>query len=46
MLKYKRVTLVFTFSALWIGNAMATEEPSYKVLVTENSLRFGNMPRC
>ncbi len=40
MLKYKRVALVFTFSALWIGNAMATEEPSYKVLVTENSFEI------
>jgi len=37
MFKYKNAALVFTLSALWIGNVMATEEPSYKVLVSDRA---------
>ena len=37
MFKCKNAALIFTLSALWIGNAMATEEPSYKVLVSDRA---------
>lgn len=40
MSKYSFCAWIVTLNAMCIGNAVATEEPSYKVLVTENSFEI------
>ena len=40
MLKLKLPAFLLTLSALWMGNAMAIEEPIFKVLVTDGSFEI------
>ncbi|MCF8148409.1 MAG: heme-binding protein [Sulfuritalea sp.] len=40
MLKLKLPAFLLTLSALWMGNAMAIEEPTFKVLVTDGSFEI------
>ena len=36
MINYKLSALILTLSTLWMGNAMAIEEPTFKVLVSDS----------